>query len=145
MTIWDSLCMLEEIARTIKSPEDFTAFAGVNRLCRSAAKKNFKFRSSLIPWLMLPPKKGKGDSRSFFNLSNGMSKQINLPEANGNRCYSSKGWLLVIDKALNCFLLHPFSNIRIDLPHTGKCGRTISISLYKFCLYRNSIYQRVLC
>lgn len=116
MTIWDNLCILEEIARRIESPEDFTAFRSVCSLSRSAAvETNFNSKSSRIPWLMLPAT--TGDLRSFFSLSKRMSRQVNLPDTNGNPCYSSNGWLLVIGKTLNCFLLHPFSNTRIDLPH----------------------------
>ncbi|TXG50393.1 hypothetical protein EZV62_022917 [Acer yangbiense] len=49
--------VLEEIARLIKLPEDFVAFSGVCSSWRSAAsKENFRFRYSLVPWLMLPPK-----------------------------------------------------------------------------------------
>ncbi|TXG50461.1 hypothetical protein EZV62_022985 [Acer yangbiense] len=89
----DSIDISEEIARRIKLPEDFVAFSGVCSSWRSAAsnKKNFRFSSSLVPWLMLPPKEEGNDLRSFFSLSKGMSRQINLPDASGNKCYSSKG------------------------------------------------------
>ncbi|TXG50249.1 hypothetical protein EZV62_022773 [Acer yangbiense] len=96
-------------------PEDFVVF----RLWRSAAsKKNSRFRASnVVPWLMLPPKEKGSDVRSFFSLSKGMSRQINLPDANFNKCFSSKGWLMVIYKDWSMYLLHPFSSLRIELPH----------------------------
>lgn len=110
--------VLEEIARLIKLPEDFVTFSGVCSSWRSAAsKENFRFRSSLVPWLMLPPKEEGSDLRSFFSLSKGMSRQINLPDANFNKCFSSKGWLMVIYKDWSMYLLHPFSSLRIELPH----------------------------
>ncbi|KAK2664019.1 hypothetical protein Ddye_002593 [Dipteronia dyeriana] len=55
--VLEDIDVLEEIARRIKLPEDFVAFSGVCSSWRSAAsKENFRFRSSLVPWLMLPPK-----------------------------------------------------------------------------------------
>ncbi|TXG50434.1 hypothetical protein EZV62_022958 [Acer yangbiense] len=118
MAIWDGIDILEKIAMRIKLSEDFVAFRGVGRLWRSAAsKENFRFSSSLVTWLMLPPKEEGSDLRSFFSLSKGMSRQINLPDANGNKCYASKGWLMVINKDWSMFLLHPFSSLRIELPH----------------------------
>ncbi|KAK2663761.1 hypothetical protein Ddye_002335 [Dipteronia dyeriana] len=91
MAIWYRIDILEEIARQIKLPEDFIVFSGVCRLWRSAAsKKNFRFRANVVPWLMLPPKEKGSDVRSFFSLSKGMSRQINLPDAERNKCFSSK-------------------------------------------------------
>ncbi|KAK2663759.1 hypothetical protein Ddye_002333 [Dipteronia dyeriana] len=117
MAIWYRIDILEEIAKQIKLPEDLVVFSGVCRLWRYAAsKKNFRFRANVVPWLMLPPKEKGSDVRSFFSLSKGMSRQINLPDAERNKCFSSKGWLMVIYKDWSMYLLHPFSSLRIELP-----------------------------
>ncbi|KAK4844022.1 hypothetical protein QYF36_015450 [Acer negundo] len=100
------------LARKIKLPEDSVVFS-------VASKKNSRLRaSSVVPWLMLPPKEKGSDVWSFFSLSKGMSlHQINLPDDNFNKCFSSKGWLMVIYEDLSMYLLHPFSSLRIELPH----------------------------
>lgn len=57
MAIWHNTEILDEIARRIKSPEDFVAFSRVCKSSREASEKeNMTFTYQPIPWLMLPPK-----------------------------------------------------------------------------------------
>ncbi|KAL5747443.1 hypothetical protein ACOSP7_024446 [Xanthoceras sorbifolium] len=112
-----NLDLLEEIARRIKLYDDFVAFSIVCSLCRSAAvKENFRFMSSHIPLLMLPSK-GCSNSCGFFDLPKGMTRSILLPECDGKKCFSSKGWLITIDLDWNMSLLNPFSRVQIELSH----------------------------
>ncbi|KAL5747487.1 hypothetical protein ACOSP7_024489 [Xanthoceras sorbifolium] len=51
--------LLTEIVRRIKYYEDFVSFCCVCSSWKSAAViDNFQYKSSQIPWLMLPPTKG---------------------------------------------------------------------------------------
>ncbi|KAH7550289.1 hypothetical protein JRO89_XS13G0165700 [Xanthoceras sorbifolium] len=145
-----NLDLLEEIARRIKLYDDFVAFSLVCSLFRSAAtKENFKFMSSHIPLLMLPSK-GCSNSRGFFDLPEGTTRSILLPECDGKKCFSSKGWLITIDLDWNMSLLNPFSRVQVELPHMktfenwedletrdmqvsfiGKCALSVNPSLEK--------------
>ncbi|KAL5814146.1 hypothetical protein ACOSQ4_024787 [Xanthoceras sorbifolium] len=145
-----NLDLLEEIARRIKLYDDFVAFSLVCSLFRSAAmKENFKFMSSHIPLLMLPSK-GCSNSRGFFDLPEGTTRSILLPECDGKKCFSSKGWLITIDLDWNMSLLNPFSRVQVELPHMktfenwedletrdmqvsfiGKCALSVNPSLGK--------------
>lgn len=69
-----------------------------------------------IPWLML---RLKTDSITFFSVSNGFSRHVDLPKASNrsSRCFSSKSWLIEIESVkLTISLLHPFSLRQLELP-----------------------------
>lgn len=69
-----------------------------------------------IPWLML---RLKTDSITFFSVSNGFSRHVDLPKASNrsSRCFSSKSWLIEIESVkLTISLLHPFSLRQLQLP-----------------------------
>lgn len=69
-----------------------------------------------IPWLML---RLKTDSITFFSVSNGFSRHVDLPKASNRSswCFSSKGWLIEIESVkLTISLLHPFSLRQLELP-----------------------------
>ncbi|KAK3225756.1 hypothetical protein Dsin_005618 [Dipteronia sinensis] len=125
---WDQINgdVLEEIVKRINLYENFVTCSCVCTPWRSAAtKENFnnRFRSNQMPWLMLSPEEGNIDHlRSFYSLSRGKSNQIVLKEASDHKCFSSKGWLLTINKKLNISLLDPFSRFHIELPHMNTFG-----------------------
>ncbi|XP_042519658.1 putative F-box protein At3g25750 [Macadamia integrifolia] len=58
------------------------------------------------------------DSKTlFFSLSNNKVLRLELPEANGARCFGSDwGWLIMVGKMGYSFLLNPFTRVVIDLP-----------------------------
>lgn len=116
--------ILDEIARHITNPQDFLSFSRVSSFCQAAAvKQNIRFIYNPIPWLLLPlPKQPDTNLQRhrFFSLSKGTSLEIDFPDAKDSGYYSSKGWLLVVDKSHRLFFLHPFTKIRIDVPNTVK-------------------------
>ncbi|KAH9733982.1 DUF295 domain-containing protein [Citrus sinensis] len=61
----------------------------------------------------------KTDSITFFSVSNGFSRHVDLPKASNRSswCFSSKGWLIEIESVkLTISLLHPFSLRQLELP-----------------------------
>ncbi|TXG50384.1 hypothetical protein EZV62_022908 [Acer yangbiense] len=93
---------------------------------------------SLVPWLMLPAEEGS-DRRSFFSLSKGtMSRQINLPDAKGNKCYSSKGWLMkfyVIDVGGGITALDIKSDNTVEAKQVANLPNGLRLDEFRMKLY----------
>ncbi|XP_050210432.1 F-box protein At1g10110-like [Mercurialis annua] len=136
--------LLSEIADRI-CLRDFIVFGRVCRSWRSVASPENFTKSTKVPWLMLDQDKDdRSRRRKFFNLSEDVIYNINLPKPprkirsfisdieklNPPRKFflnskikeeryflSSKGWLLIVEYETQLILLNPFSLSRIDLPH----------------------------
>ncbi|KAF8369923.1 hypothetical protein HHK36_032042 [Tetracentron sinense] len=141
MVNWSELHedLLALIAKQLILYEDFVTFGGVCSSWRSVAvKKNFN-PSLQIPWLMLAEKK-HSHTRAFFSLSKGMIHERMLPEAHGNRCFSSHGWLITLSVDLTINLVNPLSRVRIPLPHqlTFKDHYTdyTPVELQQICIFK---------
>ncbi|KAL5790753.1 hypothetical protein ACOSQ2_005641 [Xanthoceras sorbifolium] len=105
--------LLVEIARRIKTYEDFIKFSMVCSPWKSAALRVTCFD---FPWLILPPNQCSYFV-DFFIASKDTTCTRKLSQVVGKKYYSSKGWLMTISQHLSMHLLHPFSLRRIDLPH----------------------------
>ncbi|KAL5855561.1 hypothetical protein ACOSQ4_005363 [Xanthoceras sorbifolium] len=105
--------LLVEIARRIKTYEDFIKFSLVCSPWKSAALRVTCFN---FPWLILPPKQCSYFV-DFFIASKDATCTRKLSQVVGKKYYSSKGWLMTISQHLSMHLLHPFSLRGIDLPH----------------------------
>ncbi|WMV20490.1 hypothetical protein MTR67_013875 [Solanum verrucosum] len=55
--------------------------------------------------------------RKFFSLYNGMILNKRIPKASRKRCLESMGWLITVGEEGEISLLHPFSDVQIELPH----------------------------
>ncbi|KAM7250017.1 hypothetical protein ACFE04_021900 [Oxalis oulophora] len=100
----------------------------VNSVCKSWRSSTTLLlqRTQIIPrspLLMLAEKDKWGRSsnnnmRSFFDLSNGKTYDLNLPETINKKCLSvGFGWLLTIDIHLSMNLFHPLIGRKVSLPH----------------------------
>lgn len=148
--------LLVEISRRLKLYEDFVSFRGVCTSWRSAAVlENFGYKSSQIPWLMLPPpkedrcKEGKDSICSFFSLSKGMSRHVILPQVNSARYFPSRGRLLKITADYRMILFHPFTGAQLQLPNLDTAVRnsianTFVSNLKKCVLSDNSNSPQVM-
>ncbi|ESR53395.1 F-box domain containing protein expressed [Citrus sinensis] len=131
--------LLIEVAQRLTWLQDLVAFGGVCsswRFVATVVKLTFNFNRA--PWLMLAPEKCT-DQRRFFSLSKGMTRQFILPEANGKKCFSSKGWLITIAQDLSMSLLHPFSRRQIKLPHIKTIKNWRDLKTTK--MYANFIFK----
>ncbi|KAL3374583.1 hypothetical protein AABB24_006188 [Solanum stoloniferum] len=114
--------LLAFIARRLNLIEDYSSFRTVCKSWHSAATKN-NFSSDLprVPWLMLAEEEDNTDGsscRKFFSLYNGMILKKKIPKASRQKCMESMGWLITIgEDEGEVSLLHPFSGVRIELPH----------------------------
>ncbi|KAK4857260.1 hypothetical protein QYF36_026185 [Acer negundo] len=111
--------LVETVGRT-ELYRDMLAFGWVCKPWQLAAAKklNYKVPSTKM-FLMLAPEK-RSDRRGFYSIPDGITHKFTLPEANGKKVFSSKGWLITIAKDLSMNLLHPFSRDIIKLPHMKK-------------------------
>ncbi|KAG1355046.1 putative F-box/kelch-repeat protein [Cocos nucifera] len=75
-------------------------------------------RPVTVPLLMLPPDDPGAKTRTLYSPFDGTYHDVPLPDSSNKLCLaSSHGWLLFADPySHERFLLHPFSNARIDLP-----------------------------
>ncbi|KAK4354950.1 hypothetical protein RND71_027144 [Anisodus tanguticus] len=123
--------LLVLIAKRVKVMEDFTAFGAVCTWWRAAAsKENFDVLAPQVPLLML------GVKDDFDYLSKQKVSPIFLPEARGEKCFPTEGWLCTIAdtiKGREMNLLHPFSNTQVQLPPL-KCLWEILVVHYYFYL-----------
>ncbi|XP_059303953.1 F-box protein SKIP23-like [Lycium ferocissimum] len=117
----DDLLVL--IAKRFNLIEDYLSFGTVCKSWHSAATKN-NFNSELprVQWLMLAEEEEDDGSssccRKFFSLYNGMILNKRIPKASRKRCMESMGWLITVgEDDGEISLLHPFSGVRIELPH----------------------------
>ncbi|XP_050210427.1 uncharacterized protein LOC126660794 [Mercurialis annua] len=135
--------LLSEIADRI-CLRDFIIFGRVCRSWRSVASPENFTKSTKVPWLLLDQEYDDHGPRKFFNLSEDVIYNINLPKQpreirssisdiehlNPRRKFflnskirekiyflCSKGWFLIVDSKTQLSLLNPFSLTRIDLPH----------------------------
>lgn len=65
--------------------------------------------------------------RKFYTFYNDIIFKKRIPEACGKRCIESMGWLVTVGKDEGeISLLHPFSGVKIELPHQN------TTELYEF-------------
>ncbi|XP_062021261.1 F-box protein At2g17036-like [Rosa rugosa] len=110
--------LVVSIAKRIVCLEDFAAFGAACKSWRSkATKENFTGEfSHQVPILMLPMIEDDINPLCY-SITKGRFNKLNLPEAEGNQCFSSLGWLLIAyDHAWKLTLLHPLNHTRIELP-----------------------------
>ncbi|KAJ9563649.1 hypothetical protein OSB04_008809 [Centaurea solstitialis] len=125
MTTWPDLLpeILNQIAGKFQFYEDFINFLSVCSSWRSASTNKEPIHHHLhlpskFPMLMLSDSKDHDDDEDRrFLLSNGTIRNLRLPEAHGQRCVSSHGWLITTGGSEFCAsLIHPLSGAQIDLP-----------------------------
>ncbi|KAK4735251.1 hypothetical protein R3W88_009512 [Solanum pinnatisectum] len=114
--------LLVLMARRFNLIENYLNFGIVCKSWHSVTTKdNFNNDLSRIPWLMLVEEEehdGTSSCRKFFSLYNGMILKKKIPKASGKRCMESMGWLITVGKDEGeISLLHPFSDVEIELPH----------------------------
>ncbi|KAF3615453.1 putative E3 ubiquitin-protein ligase UBR7-like [Capsicum annuum] len=121
MSDWSELQhdLLVLIVRRINLIEDYLNFGTVCKSWHSViTKENFNSDLPRVPWLMLAEDEDYKACRKFFSLYNGMILKKWIPGASGKRCMESMGWLITVGKDEGeISLLHPFSNVEIQLPH----------------------------
>ncbi|KAH0690785.1 hypothetical protein KY285_017985 [Solanum tuberosum] len=109
--------LLVSIGRCLNLIEDYLNFGCVCKSWHSVATKtNFSNDLSRAPWLMLAEEEGNS-VRKFFSLYNGMILNKRIPKASRKRCLESMGWLITVGEEGEISLLHPFSDVHIELPH----------------------------
>lgn len=109
--------LVVSIAKRIVHLDDFAAFGAACKSWRSKATKE-NFTGEFTPILMLPMNEDDVNPRCY-SLTKGRFNKLNMPEAKGNHCYSSLGWLLIAsDAASKSTLLHPLNHTRIELPRS---------------------------
>ncbi|CAI9097483.1 OLC1v1033916C1 [Oldenlandia corymbosa var. corymbosa] len=120
---WSSLNskVVVEIAKRLRSLEDFMAFREVCTFWRAAVDKFAPSSCPRVPLLMLAEGKSScdDDEREFYSLSKKRTcMRLHLPEAKGKRCFEVRfGWLLTLTNSGETTLLNPFSNARMELPN----------------------------
>ncbi|XP_055821697.1 putative F-box protein At5g55150 [Solanum dulcamara] len=121
MSDWSELHrdLLVLVVRHINLIEDYLNFGTVCKSWHSVATKdNFNSELVRVPWLMLAEEEDDDTCRKFFSLSNGMILKKSIPGARGKRCVESMGWLVTVGKEESEInMLHPFSGVKIQLPH----------------------------
>ncbi|KAJ7005733.1 hypothetical protein D5086_004135 [Populus alba] len=84
---------------------------------RSALPKKPHDLLGQLPWLLLPYQNDSPNHRGFYNLADGKTYRLELPESYEKRCCgSSHGWLVMVEETPAIFLLNPLTKARIDLP-----------------------------
>ncbi|XP_049348802.1 F-box protein At4g35733-like [Solanum verrucosum] len=119
MAEWSELPfdLLVSIGRCLNLIEDYLNFGCVCKSWHSVATKtNFNNDLCRAPWLMLAEEEDN-EVRKFFSLYNGMILNKRIPKASRKRCLESMGWLITVGEEGEISLLHPFSDVQIELPH----------------------------
>ncbi|KAF5746152.1 F-box protein SKIP23-like [Tripterygium wilfordii] len=117
-TDWASLKtdILEAIAKLL-SVEDYIRAQAVCGPWQSVLKETpFKPKPHhQLPWLMLP--EDSSDICRFYSFYDRKVHTKELPELCGRRCCgSSCGWMVMVDKSPDVFLLNPVTRSQIQLP-----------------------------
>ncbi|KAF3654357.1 putative transcription factor bHLH47-like [Capsicum annuum] len=110
--------LLVLIATRLNLIVDYLIFGTVCNSWHSAATKN-NFNSGL-PWLMLAEEEdNEGNTfRRFFSLYDGTILKKRIPKASRKCCMESMDWLITVgDDEGEISLIHPFSDVHIELPH----------------------------
>lgn len=139
--------ILEEIVRRIELYDDLVRFGCVCSAWHSvASRKNSRFRSIQMPWLMLPQQQGT-DVRNFYHndLGDDDMCRLELKEISDHKCVSAGGWLVMNDRDLNMCLFEPVSHTRIQLPHMNTFEDYDYLVDEGFDMYRICLGKAVLC
>ncbi|KAF5740408.1 F-box protein SKIP23-like [Tripterygium wilfordii] len=114
---WSSLNsdLLEAIANRLRI-EDYVRVQAVCKPWRLLIERFPRHPHNQLPWLALPPAENSNTCR-FYSFTERKLHHIELPELRERRCCgSSHGWMVMVDKSPDVFLLNPLTGSRIPLP-----------------------------
>ncbi|CAK7346102.1 unnamed protein product [Dovyalis caffra] len=119
MSRWSDLPreLLQLITQKQTNYVDYLRVRIVCKTWRSALPKKPHDLLCQLPWLLLPYENDSPSHRGFYNLADGKTYRLELPEAYEKRCCgSSHGWLVVVEESPTIFLLNPLTKARIERP-----------------------------
>ncbi|EEF52795.1 conserved hypothetical protein [Ricinus communis] len=119
MSNWSELP--QELLQTITQKQsNYVDYISTRAVCKSwwsAIPKKPHDLLCQLPWLLLPYHKNNPNHRGFYNLADGKTYHLELPETIEKRCCgSSHGWLVMVEDTPSIFLLNPLTKARIELP-----------------------------
>lgn len=119
MSRWSELPseLLQEIAQKQTNYVDYISTRAVCKSWRVAIAKRPHNLLSQPPFLLLPYHQSSPNQRGFYNITDGKTYSLELPEAYEKRCCgTSHGWLIMVEESPAIFLLNPLTRARIGLP-----------------------------